>query len=506
MKARTYLMGIDNGGTVTKAALYDTAGREIAVSSVKTEMLFPRPGHAEKNDDDLWAANVRVISDVLKKARVEAAEVAALAVTGHGNGMYLVGPDGTPAHNGINSADSRASDYVARWNADGTYERILPHTCQAIWAAQPAALLAWFQDHEPAVLDRTRWIFMCKDYIRYRLTGEAFAEVTDYSGLNLMNIHELRYDTAVLDAFGISGIRDKLPPIRQPGEICGRVTEKAAAETGLAAGTPVAGGLFDITACAIGTGITSSDKLCLIAGSWSINEYISPAPVQDRDIFMNSKYCMPGYWLITEASATSASNLEWVVSELMEAERRDAAAKGGSVFDTVNEMVQGVEPADSEVLFLPFLYGSNAGPAASAAFLGLHGWHGKAHMLRAVYEGVVFSHKTHVDRLLAHLPAGGAAARSARIAGGAAKSAVWVQMFADVLQLPIECTACEELGAMGAAICAGVAVGLFGSFEEAAQGMVHITRCVEPRNEHREIYNQKYGRYRRSIEALRGSW
>ena len=136
-------------------------------------MLFPCPGHTEKNVDDLWAANVRVISEVMKKAGVQPAEVAALAVTGHGNGMYLVDADGKPAHDGINSADSRAADYVARWYADGTFERVLPRTCQSIWAAQPAALLAWFRDHDPAVLERTRWIFMCKDYIRYRLTGEA---------------------------------------------------------------------------------------------------------------------------------------------------------------------------------------------------------------------------------------------------------------------------------------------------------------------------------------------
>ena len=175
MKARPYLMGIDNGGTVTKAALYDTAGTEIAVSSVKTEMLFPHPGHTEKNSNDLWAANARVIAEVMRKAQVAPAEIAGLAVTGHGNGLYLVGPDGKPAHDGINSADSRASDYVARWYQDGTYEKVLPRTCQSIWAAQPAALLAWFKDHEPEVLERTRWIFMCKDYIRYRLTGEACA-------------------------------------------------------------------------------------------------------------------------------------------------------------------------------------------------------------------------------------------------------------------------------------------------------------------------------------------
>ena len=502
MKAHTYLMGIDNGGTVTKAALYDTAGTELAVSSEKTEMLFPHPGHAEKDIDDLWAANARVIAEVMKKARVAPAEIAGLAVTGHGNGMYLVGADGRPVRDGINSADSRAAGYVARWYEDGTYEKIFPRTCQAIWAAQPAALLAWFMDNEPETLARTRWIFMCKDFIRYRLTGEASAEITDYSGLNLMNMRDLSFDTDVMNAFGIAGIRDKLPPLRKSGEICGRVSRNAAAETGLLEGTPVAGGLFDISACAIGTGITTADRLCLVAGSWSINEYISPAPVQDRDLFMTSAYCIPGYWLITEASATSASNLEWMVSQLMPSERREAQARGCSVFDEINAMVEGIRPADSDVLFLPFLYGSSAGPKATAGFLGLHGWHGRAHMLRAVYEGVVFSHKSHVDRLLCHRDT----PQAARIAGGAARSEVWVQMFADILQLPIELTACDELGAMGAAICAGVGVGLFGSFEEAAGSMVRVCRAVEPRKENLAVYCDKYGRYMRHIEALRSAW
>ncbi len=502
MNGHACLMGIDNGGTVTKAALYDTVGREIAVCAQKTEMLFPRPGHAEKNVHDLWAANVRVISDVMKKARVAPGDVAAVAVTGHGNGMYLVDREGKPVHNGINSADSRAIDYVTRWIADGTYDRILPRTCQSIWAAQPVALLRWFGDNLPQILDRTRCVFMCKDYIRFRLTGEAFAEVTDYSGTNLMNIRELRYDTEVLDAFGLAGIQDRLPPLRRSAEICGRVTRAAAEETGLKEGTPVAGGLFDITACAIASGITDSGQLGLVAGSWSINQYISPAPVQDRDLFMNSAYCIPGYWLITEASPTSASNLEWVVSELMGGEQKACQETGGSVFDICNGMVGAMPVDESDVIFLPFLYGSNVGPHASSCFLGLHGWHRKAHMLRAVYEGVVFSHKTHLDRLLNHR--GNAAA--ARIAGGAARSDVWLQMFADVLQLPIEVTASEELGAMGAAICAGIGVGLFSSFEEAVAAMVKVARTIQPDPRNRSAYERKYSLYRRSIEALGKAW
>jgi L-xylulokinase len=494
-----YLLGIDNGGTATKAALYDTAGNEVAVAGIKTEMLFPHPGFTERNLDQLWTANVRVIAEVLKKADVDPRNIKGVSVTGHGNGLYLVDKAGNPVHNGINSADSRASAYVKTWYQDGTFERVLPRTCQSIWAGQPVPLLAWFQDHLPEALARTRWIFMCKDYIRFRLTGEACAEVTDYSGTNLVNVRDIRYDEDLLSIFGIPGVRDKLPPLRRSAEICGKLTQEAARETGLKAGTPVAGGLFDIDACAIATGITDPQMLCIIAGSWSINQYICPRPVESCDLFMTSVYCIPGYWLIMEGSPTSASNLEWFVSELMGGEKGEAEKKGASVYDLCNALVEGVDIGESDVVFLPFLFGSNEGPNASSCFVGLRGWHRKAHLLRSIFEGIVFSHRTHIDRLMSYRDR----PRLGRISGGAAKSAVWVQMFADALQLPIEITASEELGAMGAAICAGVGTGVFSSFEDAVSRTVRVSRVIEPRPHHADLYEQKYARYKKIIAALR---
>ncbi|UCF97795.1 MAG: carbohydrate kinase [Spirochaetaceae bacterium] len=500
MMPADYLLGIDNGGTVTKAAVYDTSGNEKAVAGIKSAIVFPRPGHAEKDTEALWAANVHVIREVLEKAGIGAAQVAGIAVTGHGNGMYLVDGKGRSVYNGINSADTRASDYVQKWYADGTHDRLLTRTCQSIWPGQPVALLAWFQDREPEVLERTRWVFMCKDFIRYRLTGEALAELTDYSGTSLLNVRTLDYDLELLESFGIGFCREKLPSLRRSAEICGRISRKAAEETGLLEGTPVAGGLFDISACAIASGIIDPAQLCLIAGSWSINEYISTSPVEAKDLFMTSAYCLPGHWLTMEGSATSASNLEWVVSELMGGE--SLGAGGQSIYNTCGELAASVHPADSDIVFLPFLYGSNVGPNAASCFLGLHGWHRKEHLLRAVFEGVVFSHKTHVDRLLTYRDT----PKVARMAGGAAKSPIWVQMFADVLGIPIELTSNEELGAMGAAICAGVGVGVFASFEEAVDRMVCVSQTVEPRSDYTKLYADKYVRYQKYLRALAEAW
>ncbi|MCR2044494.1 FGGY-family carbohydrate kinase [Anaerosalibacter massiliensis] len=489
-----YLIGIDNGGTMSKAALYDLSGKEIAVSGYKTKTIMPKPGFTERDMEEMWQANVKSIRDVIEISKVDPKDIAGIATTGHGNGMYLVDKDGNPAYNGIISTDTRAKDYVEKWYSDTTFEKVLLKTMQSIWAGQPVPLLAWFKDNNPEVLKKTKWIFMCKDYIRYRLTNEAYAEITDMSGTNLMNVKDVKYDEKLLSEFGIEEIMDKLPPLKYSSEICGYITSEAAKETGLMEGTPVAGGLFDIDASAIATGLTEEEKLCMVAGTWSINEYISKEPVISKDLFMTSIYCMKGYWLTTEASPTSASNLEWFVTEFMN--------NNTNAYDEANKLVSSISPEESNIVFLPFLYGTNVDANAKASFIGLNGWHTKAHLLRAIYEGVAFCHRAHIDKLLKHREK----PKAIRIAGGAAKSEVWVQIFADVLQIPIEVTTSTELGALGAAICAGIATENFESYESAANSMVNVAYTCYPNENNSKIYDKKYNLYKKSIEVLSPLW
>ncbi len=493
-----YLIGIDNGGTMSKAAIYDLNGKEIAVSGYKTKMIVPEPGFIERDMEEMWQANVSAIKDIMKKSKVDSKDIAGIATTGHGNGMYLIDSNGKPAYNAIISNDTRAKDYVTKWYNDGTFEKVLPKTMQSIWAGQPVALISWFKDNKPEVIKRTKWILMCKDYIRFRLTGNVNAEITDMSGTNLMNVRDVKYDRELLKDFGLDDIFEKLPPIKYSSEVCGYITKAAAAETGLAEGTPVAGGLFDLDSSAIATGITKEGMMCIVAGTWSINEYISKKPVVSKDLFMTSLYCMKDYWLITEGSATSASNLDWFVTQLMGEEKIKGKQENKSVFDYANAMVESTDPKNSNIVFLPFLYGTNVDADAKACFVGLNGWHTKADLLRAVYEGVVFSHKAHIDKLLAFREK----PKAIRIAGGAAKSKVWVQIFADVLQTPIEVTASTELGALGAAICAGISTNNFKSFDSAADSMVKIKYTCMPNTELKDIYNKKYNIYKQTIQAL----
>jgi len=211
---------------------------------------------------------------------------------------------------------------------------------------------------------------------------------------------------------------------------------------------------------------------------------------------------MPGWYLMLEGSATSASNLEWFVTQFMEAERKQLADENRNIFELCNDLVAATSPKDSGIVFLPFLYGSNVSLDGKAVFFGLDGWQNRSHVVRAIYEGVIFAHKWHVDRLLNFRPM----PERIRLTGGAARSEVWGQMFADIFQVPVEIPAGTELGALGAAICAAVAAGVHDSYEAACGAMVRFDRTHEPNRELAETYAKKFANYLKLLDTLDPVW
>ncbi len=497
-----YLIGVDNGGTFAKAAIFDTEGNQLAVSSRATHTLTPKPGYSERDMDELWSCNAQVIKEVIAKSGIDPKSIAAVSFSGHGKGLYLVDAQGRPAYNGIPSADTRAWKYVEQWRKDGTLEKIYPYTMQTVLASQPVAIMAWLRDNEPEVLKRSRYAFAVKDYIRFKLTGEANAEYTDFSGANLVNLNTGQYDRELMSLFGLEEYFDLLPPLKYSSEICGSVTAQAAMESGIPEGTPVAAGMFDVDACGIASGLVDEEGMCMIAGTWAINEFISKTPVTNGTVDLNSMYCIPGYFLVEESSPTSAGNLEWFVNELMSFEKNQSKALGQSPYTLINQWVEAIAPENSDVIYLPYLNGSNEDARARGSFLGLSTYHNKEHMARAVFEGVVFSHLTHVNKLLLNH----ARPDEIRLSGGAANSDVWTQIFADVFQIPVAVVSHKELGAQGAAMAAGIAVGIYADYTEAAQRCVIISKTVQPDRSKAEIYRRKFERYRLANDQLRRLW
>ena len=493
-----YLLGIDNGGTMSKAALFDTSGRELACASRKVVHLEPHPGWSERDSGVMWSDTADAIREVIEASGVDAADIVGVACTGHGNGLYLVDDHGDPVRNGINSMDARAASYIEEWVAAGVDAQVLPMTTQCLWPAQPNALLAWLRDHESATMARAAWVLFAKDFIRTQLTGEIWMERTDMSGSSLMNVVTGEYDDAVLEAFGLLDLKPLLPPLRHTHDICGAVTAEAAARTGLAEGTPVAGGLFDIDACALASGIIDEGQMSLVAGTWGNNQYIAKEPLIDKDLFMTTCFSVPGWYLMLEGSPTSAGNLEWFVDHLV----RNDGERSGSVYQRCDEAVAAIDPADNDIIFLPFLYGTNEKSAAKSSFLGLEERHTRNDMMRSVYEGIVLAHNHHLQRLLQFRDK----PECIRMTGGAAHSEVWVQMFADCFQIPVEVPTGTELGALGAAVAAAVATGIYPGYREAVAGMTSVAKRYEPDPLKAGVYAAKYQRYKKAVAVLDELW
>ncbi|RPI95448.1 MAG: carbohydrate kinase [Chloroflexi bacterium] len=497
-----YLLGIDNGSTVSKAALFDLHGREIAVASCKADTEYPHPGWTERDMEMLWQSTATAIRAVLAKSGVKPEEIAGIGNTGHGNGVYLLDKQGCPLRNGIQSMDSRAAGVVTEWNQRNLHAQVFPFTTQSFWPAQPNALLVWLKKNEPRNYERLGAILMVKDYIKYRLTGEVTGDYTDMSATSLMDVRNKNYSRELMALYDLSEAYDALPPLKQSSEVCGQVTTIAAKETGLAVGTPVVGGLFDVDASAIGAGAINVNQACLVMGSWSINEVITKEPIVDPSLFMTTLFADPGLFLTIEGSATSATNLEWFVNQCCGDERAEAKRRGISVYEVCSEEVASLPPGSTNIIFHPFLYGSNVQPTARAGFYGVAGWHTRAHLLRALYEGVVFGHLNHIEKLRA----AGGQINTARLAGGGSRSAVWSQMFADTIQVPMEISDGNELGARGAALSAGIGAGIYRNYAEAVQEAVSVVRVHEPIPANTPLYLARYAEYERLIKVMQEPW
>lgn len=489
------LLGVDAGTTVTKAVLFDASARELARASRRVPLTYPAPHHVERDQEVLWQAVAEAIREVLTAVPGSAQRVRSVGITSHGDGVYLVDEHGLPTRPGIMSLDTRARDVVEGWDRSGVSDDALALTGQRPWPSSPAALMAWLMAHEPDVVAGSRWALAAKDALRFRMCGVVATEPTEAS-LAFTNVRTQVYDSAVLDMYGLSSAERLLAPVKPCDFVVGHVTAEAAALTGLVPGTPVAGSAHDVDCSAIGTGVIAPGTASVVAGSFSINQVISAEPVTG-DRWLARNFVSAGLWMNMAISPTSSANMEWFVQQFA----ADELARGqreGDPFAFVDRDIASIESDPSDVVFLPFLYGSPLPTAASAAFLGLQGWHRRGHLLRAVMEGVAFTHRIHVDDLASSFRID-----DVRLTGGASRSHRWCQIFADAFQRPIEVTNIEESGAWGSAMLAGLAAGVFPSLVAAVESTVTVEHRYLPNGDH---LNAAYRDFTRALVALDPYW
>ncbi|MEC9344122.1 MAG: FGGY-family carbohydrate kinase [Pseudomonadota bacterium] len=489
-----FLLGLDAGNTVIKAVLFDNRGRQVAMHGLDGHTRTPEPGYVERDLDELWANASEAIRCCIDTAGIEPARIAAIGTAGHGNGLYLLDGEGT-ALIGIQSLDTRAANLAGEFDAmHGAAMHAI--NLQHPWPSQTPVLLSWLKHNRPELYAKAGTLLFAKDVVTFRLTGERASEISDMSGAGLLRLPEAAYDDDLLALYGLEDARRMLPPLHQPTGIVGRVTASAAAATGLCQGTPVVGGYFDVVASALGSGAVGAGAASIVVGSWSINQVFSRAPVRDERVFMVSAYG-DGRYANMENSATSAANLEWYVRTLVE--------RGGhhdDPFGMVNEAVAGVSPAGDDPMFHPFLYGGRTGAHQRGGFYGLAGWHEEGHLLRALFEGVMFEHRRHIEVL----KAAGVHFETASLSGGGSRSPHWPQMFADGLGVPMTVAEAPETGALGAAIAAAIGAGLHRDEVSAVAAMTRTARTFRPDPAMRQHYDRRYRLYLELNAALEPVW
>ena len=431
-RPKLLLLGLDIGSTLIKAVVFDRQGRVLALAKGQVPLRRPQVGWVERDANATW----RVAAAVVRRVS-EGRSIVAVGLTGCGNGAVFVDAHLKPLRQGILSSDCRAEAFVRR----------VPGARQVAYAGQTSALLRWLRATEPATARRLAHALPWKDFVRARLTGDVATDPTDAGAAGWL----------VPGTRRLAAGDPAVPPLRESLAPAGAVTSAAARATGLRAGTPVFTGCIDCEAAAIGSGVRGPGELSLVAGTWSINQHFVTRRPARRDCFLVNPSAEPGRWLVLEGSPTSAANLDWAVR-----------AFGGG--DAARALRRAARTPRTRALFVPRV------PTGAGAWIGIDAGHGRGELLRTVIEGVVFGHRAHVEQLIGR----GRAPRRVRLSGGIARSDFGAQLFADVLGCTVEVPAGEEIGALGAALCAGVGAGVWPDLRAAQAATVRIDRIFAP--------------------------
>jgi L-xylulokinase len=492
------ILSIDCGLTATKAAVFDGAGTQLAEASAATPVRV-RGAASEIDMEEQWTLVARLVREALERARSTAGggALAGVGVSGHGGGFYPVDAEGRPVRAAFTSMDARAAPVVEAWAREGRSR--YPATRHHPWPGQSLPQLRYLRDTAPAEFARTRWVLGAKDWIVLRLTGEVSTDRTDASNGALIDLGTGRYDPEVLRVFELQELAGKLPHVYESAQVIGRVSARAAAETSLPEGTPVVAGMFDVVACAVGSGALDDRSASIIAGTWNINTAFDGRLLETPPSVKTSLGPDAGRYAYVESSATSAGNLAWFLSRLEDL-CGGAAGQREALYARINAGVEALPPGAGGVAFLPFIHRAHIAPGADAAFAGLRAEHGVFHMLRAIYEGVAFAHRAHLELL----EQGGLRRSRAVLSGGAASSPAWCTIFADVLDRPVETSDASQAGARGTAVAVAVGTGRQGSYAEATAAMVRPGQRYAPDPERAARQREGYARFQDLTARLGG--
>jgi len=490
-----YFLGIDTSTTSSKALLIDEKGNVVAVASNPHTLQTPKPLWSEQDPREWWEAVSASIKLVLEKAGIGGERIAAIGLTGQMHGLVLLDEAGNVLRPAILWNDQRTQSQCDEIHRRIGKEKFIQITGNVALTGFTAPKILWVKENEPEVYAKAKHVLLPKDYIRYKLTGEYAMDKADGAGTVLFDLKLRDWSSEVLEALEIDTAW--MPRTFEGTEFTGHVTADAASITGLKVGTPVAAGGGDQAAQAVGVGAVEPGVVALTVGTSGVIFATTPsALIEPKGRLHAFCHAVPGMWHFMGVMLSAAGSLQWY---------RDTLAPEMS-FDNLLKEAESVSAGSEGLQFLPYLSGERTphpDPLARGAFIGLTLRHSRAHMTRAVLEGVSFGLK---DSFTLIKNAGLGAITQVRASGGGTKGALWRQILASVLEAELVTVNTTEGAAYGAALLAGVGAGAWTDVVSASKAAVKLTGSTMPDSVQVDVYRRAYPLYQELYPALKPSF
>lgn len=505
------MIGIDVGTSATKVVACDGAGCVVASASGSHPLSQSRPGWSEQDPRHWWTATIAALHEVL--GRIDAADVLGVGLSGQMHGSVFLSADaiadgGDALRPALLWNDQRTAsqcDEIER--SVGGKRRLVELVGNAAFTGFQLPKVLWLREHEPRLFEQLAKVILPKDFIAWRLTGRLVTDVGDGSGTLVMDVDRRRWSHEVLGAVGLSA--DLYPPVVESGCVVGRITGVAAGRTGLAEGTPVVIGSGDNMTGGVGAGVVEPGMVLATLGTSGVIYAHADRPRRDLPetgpvgrlhtmCSATGREGEAGRWCVTGCMLSAAGSLQWC---------RETLFPNVTYEELLAEAAE-VPPGSGGLVFLPYLTGERCphpDPSARGGWIGLTSRHTRGHLVRAIIEGVSFG----MGQILDLVRGIGVPVETVRVGGGGARSALWRQMLADVFGLPVVVTNAEEGPAYGAALLAGVGVGVWRDVTEACGQAIGVVETREPDVERgvqyesaRAVYDELYDNIKVQFAAL----
>ncbi len=496
-----YVIGVDCGTSGTKTVLFDEKGNVIASSTIEYPMYQPKNGYAEQWPGDWANAMINTVKAVMAKSGVNKNDVKGIGISGQMHGLVLLDKDNNVIRPSIIWCDQRTEKEVEWMNSNIGREKLVSITANPALTGWTAAKILWVKNNEPENYEKIAHILLPKDFLRFVLTHEYATEVSDASGMQLLDVPNRKWSDELLSAFEID--KSWLGKVYESCEVTGTLTKAMADELGLGEGTIVVGGAGDNAAAAIGTGVCEDGKAFTTIGtSGVVFAHTSNISIDTKGRVHTCCAAVPGAWHVMGVTQGAGLSLKWFRDNFCNAEKETAKYMGVDEYYLMDKQAETVPVGAERLLYLPYLMGERTphlDPNARGVFFGLSAMHTKKHMLRAVMEGVSYSLRDCVE-VFREMDIN---VSDMMACGGGGSSPLWRSMLADLYNCPVKTASSKEGPALGVALLASVGAGIYTSVPEACKAVVKTDKTQAPDSAKVPEYEKYYQLYRDIYPALK---